>query len=57
MFLFSPGNLWIKNNKTFIPHPPYSPDLPPLEFVSVSPIEVKLKSCHFDTIEVVKAKM
>jgi hypothetical protein len=42
----------IKNKKTVIPHPPYSPDLAPCDF-SLFP---QLKTYHFDTTEVIKAE-
>jgi len=38
-----------------IPHPPYSPDLLPCDFLLFPKMELKLKGCRFGTIEPIQA--
>jgi hypothetical protein len=45
-----------KNNITVVPCPPSSPDLAPCDF-SVSPLKMKLRGCHFDTVEMIEAEL
>jgi hypothetical protein len=45
---FSPGNFLLKNNMNVVHHPPYFSLFPQLK--------IKLKGCHFDTIEVMDAE-
>jgi hypothetical protein len=45
---FSPGNFFIKNNTTVIPHLPYFSLFPLLK--------IKLKDRHIDTIEVIETE-
>jgi hypothetical protein len=35
-----------------IPHPPYSPDLAPFDFVLLLKMKLRLTECRFDTIEI-----
>jgi phosphoserine aminotransferase len=42
----------VKNNMAIIPHPPYLPDLAPCDFS----LFLRLKICHFGTIEVIEAE-
>jgi len=45
-----------KNKIAVIPHPPYSPDLPPCDFFLFPKLKLKLKGCWFDNIEEIQAK-
>jgi transposase len=38
------------NNMVIVPHPPYSPDLVPRDFVLFSKLKKKLKGRHFETV-------
>ena len=37
-----------------VPHPPYSPDLAPCEFLSFPKLNEKLRGCRYETIEEMK---
>jgi histone-lysine N-methyltransferase SETMAR len=39
-----------------IPHPPFSPDLSPCDFVLFTKIKLKLKGRRFDTTEEIQAE-
>jgi hypothetical protein len=41
---------------TVIPHPPYLPDLASCDFFLFPQLKIKLKDCHFDTIEVTETE-
>jgi hypothetical protein len=43
---FSTGNFFTKNNMTVVPNPPY--------YSLFARLKVKLKGCHFGTIEVIE---
>jgi hypothetical protein len=45
-----------KNNITVVPQPPYSPDLAPCSCSLFYRLKMKLKGCHFHTIEVIEAE-
>jgi len=45
-----------KNKMALIPHPPYSPDLTPCDFLLFPKIKLKLKGCHFDTTKETQAE-
>jgi histone-lysine N-methyltransferase SETMAR len=38
------------NNMVIVPHPPYSPDLTPCDFVLFPKLNMKLKGRHFETV-------
>ena len=46
-----------KNNMTFIPHPPYSPDLAPRDFFLFPRMKRQMKGKHFADVSKVKKKM
>jgi len=45
-----------KNKIALIPHPPYSPDLPPCDFLLFLKMKFELKGRRFDTNEEIQAK-
>jgi hypothetical protein len=49
MLPFSPGNFLTKSNVTVIPHP--------LCFSLFPQLKIKLKGCHFNTFEAIKAEL
>jgi hypothetical protein len=58
-FIFT-GEFFTKSNITVIPHPPYLPDLALCNFSLFSlfsSLEIELKGCHFDTLEVIEAEL
>jgi len=40
-----------QHNITTLPHPPYSPDLAPCNFLSFPKLKIHLKGHHFGTVE------
>jgi len=40
-----------KHQTSFVPYPPYSPDLAPADFFMFPKLKTTLKGCHFQTIE------
>jgi hypothetical protein len=45
-----------KKNMTVVPHPPNTPDMAPCDFSLFLRLKIKLKGCHFDTIEMIEAE-
>ena len=37
-----------------VPHPPYSPDLAPCDFLLFSKLKEKIRGCHYETVEEMK---
>ncbi|PNF14609.1 hypothetical protein B7P43_G12122 [Cryptotermes secundus] len=46
-----------KNKMAVVPHPPYSPDLAPCDFLLFHKMKIKLKGRRFDTVEEIQAEM
>ena len=44
------------NNMTVVPHPPYSPDLAPSDFLLFPKLKMKLKGRRFQTVEDIQAE-
>ena len=44
------------NNMTVVPHPPYSPDLPPSDFFLFPKLKMKLKGRRFQTLEEIQSR-
>ncbi|PNF43640.1 hypothetical protein B7P43_G00693 [Cryptotermes secundus] len=45
-----------KNKMAVVPHPPYSPDLTPCDFLLFPKMKIKLKGRRFDTVEEIQAE-
>jgi histone-lysine N-methyltransferase SETMAR len=45
-----------KNKMVVVPHPPYSPDLTPRDFLLFPKTKTKLKGRRFDTVEEIQAE-
>jgi hypothetical protein len=45
-----------KNKMAVIPHPPYSPELAPCDFILFPKIKLNLKGRRFDTIEEIQTE-
>lgn len=45
-----------KNNIVLLQHPPFSPDLAPVDFYLFSKLKIQLKSCHFNTLDKIQSK-
>jgi transposase len=43
------------NNKTVVPHPPYSPNLAPIDFFLFLKLKMELKGRRFQTLEEIQA--
>ena len=46
---FKVSQFLAKNNMTVVPHPPYSPDLPPCDFFLFPKLKLRMKSRRFNT--------
>ena len=44
------------NNKTVVPHPPYSPNLAPIDFFLFLKLKMELKGRRFQTLEEIQAE-
>jgi histone-lysine N-methyltransferase SETMAR len=45
------------NNMIIVPHPPYSPDLPPCDFALFPKMRMKLKGRHFKTVSDIQKEL
>jgi len=50
------GSLWLPRTLTVIPHPPYSPDLAPCDFLLFPEMKCKLKGRCFNSIEEIQTE-